>query len=106
MLFVRARRGIAVVSLVTASLGSCKQKPELRLTWTPSTGDVLGYSIERTIDTTSDFTQIARVGPGVSAYTDSGLTVGITYCYRVQAFNAVGVSPYTEAVCKTAGTSP
>jgi hypothetical protein len=101
----RVPRRIVVLSVIVVSLAGCKHAPELKLTWQPSTGDIRGYRIERKIGTTGAFSQIASVGPQVSDYTDSGLTAGTTYCYRVQAFNDAGASPYTEEVCKTAGAS-
>ena len=61
-----------------------------------------GFKIERRIGTTQTYTQVAIVGANVTAYNDSGLVDGDTYCYRVLAFNATGTSPYSNEVCAAA----
>src|SRR5712692_7485367 len=51
--------------------------------------------------TTEAFAELTRTGAGVTAYTDSSVAVGTTYCYRVRAFNAVGYSDYSDVACAT-----
>jgi hypothetical protein len=76
---------------------------QLSLTWINSSTDELGFSVERSTETTDSFTEIATTEPGVTAYTDSNLADATTYCYRVRAFNAVGYSDYANVAC---GTTP
>jgi len=42
------------------------------------------------------------VGVNVTSYTDTNLTDGATYCYRVAAFNSAGSSAYTLEGCAAA----
>jgi hypothetical protein len=52
--------------------------------------------------TTGIYTQIATVGANVTSYTDTNLTEGAIYCYRVAAFNSAGSSAYTIEGCAAA----
>jgi hypothetical protein len=72
------------------------------LAWADNSDDETGFSIERKTETNGLFAQIATVGADVNSYIDSGLTAGVTYCYRVSAFNAAGASTYTNEACKSA----
>jgi hypothetical protein len=74
---------------------------QLHLTWTSNSTNEDGFNIERKSGTTGTFSQIASVGANVVTYTDSNLMAGGTYCYRVNAFNAAGVSDFTLEACAT-----
>ena len=64
------------------------------LNWNDNTDTVTGYKVYR--DTN------AGVNTAVSAYTDTGLTNGTSYCYRVTAENGSGnESSPTAQVCAT-----
>jgi hypothetical protein len=68
---------------------------QIQLTWsdaTPNTGTEI--KIERSADGTT-FTQIALVGRSDTTFTDTGLSPGTTYYYRIRATNQVGDSAYT-----------
>jgi hypothetical protein len=71
------------------------------LSWTDNSNNESGFNIERKIGTNGTFAQIATVGSNVTSYTDSNVTAGTTYCYRVNAFNSAGPSAYTGELCKT-----
>src|SRR5262249_45860299 len=67
-----------------------------------STAVVTGFDVERAPGignpiSCGTFTQIASVGD-VLTYTDTdaSLKPGAAYCYRVRAFNAYGVSDYSN----------
>src|SRR5439155_332826 len=81
---------------------------EIDLRWTaPSDlgGLILtGYKIYRS---TSSGTETGYVNLGnVNSYTNTGLTPGVTYFYKVAAINAVGVSPQSNEASATAITVP
>jgi hypothetical protein len=73
----------------------------LQLTWTDNSTNEEGFKIQRRNGATEAFAQIATVGANVTAYTDANLNEGDTFCYRVNAFNAAGDSPFTPEACAT-----
>lgn len=72
----------------------------LKLSWKDSSTNESGFKVERLSG--ASYVEIASVGANVQTYTDSGLTSGSTYCYRVRAFNSSGSSGTTNAACATA----
>jgi hypothetical protein len=60
------------------------------LTWGNVAGES-GYRVERSVNGGS-FTQVATTTANVVTYTNTGLTAGTTYTYRVKAFSAAGDS--------------
>ncbi|MPZ76505.1 MAG: DUF1080 domain-containing protein [Deltaproteobacteria bacterium] len=71
----------------------------LRLNWQDNSTNESGFKIERLAG--GNYTQIASVGANIQSYTDSGLTLGSSYCYRVRAFNSAGTSPTSNSACAT-----
>jgi hypothetical protein len=68
---------------------------QIRLTWdNPTPNTATGIKIERSTDGTT-FTQIGIVGRGDTSFTDTGLSPGTAYYYRIRATNQVGDSNYT-----------
>jgi Divergent InlB B-repeat domain/FG-GAP-like repeat len=74
---------------------------QLQLAWTDNSNNESGFKIERKLGTTGTFSQIATVGVNVTTYTDTNLTDGATYCYRLAAFNSAGTSAYSAEGCGT-----
>jgi hypothetical protein len=54
-----------------------------------------GFHILRSTDG-QFWTQVGSVGAGVTAYTDSAITAGVTYYYAVASFNACGDSAWSN----------
>ena len=79
------------------------QAAVLRLSWQDTSNTETGFKIERM--TGSNYVEIASVAANVVTYSDTTLTEGSTYCYRVRAFNASGLSAPTNAACTTAPIS-
>jgi hypothetical protein len=75
---------------------------ELQLAWTDNADNEDGFRIERKMGTTGTYTQIATVGANVTSYTDTNLSEGATYCYRLAAFNSAGSSAYAIEGCAAA----
>jgi fibronectin type 3 domain-containing protein len=79
----------------------------LILTWTDNSGNEdreSGFGIQR--DAGSGFVPLAFVGANVTQYTDAALTAGVTYRYRVFAFNASGKSGYSNTAQGRLGAVP
>ena len=73
--------------------------------WTDNASNEDGFKIERAQGTTSTFTQIATVGANVTTYANTDLAAGLTFTYRVRAFNAGGNSAYSNTIAGTTGTA-
>ncbi|HEX4817951.1 MAG TPA: cellulose binding domain-containing protein [Nonomuraea sp.] len=67
------------------------------LSWSPSSGTVSSYQIERATGATS--TNFTQVGTSASpSFTNTGLSANTTYRYRVRATNSAGTSGYSGIV--------
>ena len=73
---------VALALLMTSQL----EAAILQLRWQNTSTDHTGITIERQNGTS--YVQIASVAPATQSYSDSGLSDGTTYCYRVRAVNA------------------
>jgi len=82
----------------------------IKLSWYDQATKEEGFAIERQDAPGGGFVEVARFpagslsgGVGYVNWTDSGLTPGATYNYRVAAYNAAGKSTYTP---EAQGTAP
>jgi hypothetical protein len=71
-----------------------------RLTWADRSSTETAFAVERSSNGTS-FTRIAQPGSNVTSYTNSGLSAGTKYWYRVYATNSAGPSSYSNTVSIT-----
>jgi len=74
---------------------------QLSLTWMDTAGDEVGLAVERSTGAMETFEEISATGPGITAYTDTGVADGTTYCYRVRAFDTSAYSSYSNVACGT-----
>jgi hypothetical protein len=74
---------------------------QLTLTWVDQSDGETGFSIERKATTTGVYGVLAKTSAGTITYVDTSVAGGSTYCYRVQAFNGAGSSPYSNEACAT-----
>jgi hypothetical protein len=96
----RIRRHAPKFALLAALLSpSLALAAQLTLTWTDNANNERGYQVERQIGG-GGYSQIATLGANATSYTDSNLAEATTHCYRVRAFNAAGVSGYSNEACK------
>lgn len=75
-----------VPTAVTLTAGNGSASGQITLNWTASTA-ATGYLVERSTSSGTGFTTLATVSSPLTTYTDTGLTTGQTYYYRVKAFN-------------------
>jgi predicted phage tail protein len=80
---------------------SAVKKRKIQLNWTDASSNESGFAIERSTNNVS-WTQIATVGANATTYTNSGLSAGTTYFYRVRAYNSAGYSGYSNTASATA----
>jgi hypothetical protein len=96
--------GSAPALLAPSRLGATGlSRSQIGLTWQDNAGTEDGFSVERCAGIgCTGFTQVAVVGRDVTSYVDDGLARNASYSYRVRAFNAGGVSAYSNtATAKT-----
>jgi len=68
----------------------------ITLSWLDNADNELGFFIERFPDGTNGWELVASTGPDTASFTDTGLPPGSTFYYQVQAFNAAGVSDFSN----------
>ncbi len=73
---------------------------QINLNWQDNSSDETGFKIERKTGSGS-YSQIATVGAGVTSYSNTYLSAGTTYYYRVRAYNAAGNSDYSNEASAT-----
>ena len=80
---------LAPTSLVAIAVSSS----QINLTWIDNSNNETGFIIERSLDGSTNWTQIAAPAANATTYSDSnGLAGSTTYYYRVRATDAVGPS--------------
>jgi alpha-tubulin suppressor-like RCC1 family protein len=90
---------IPVTGLTVTAISSS----QINLLWTDNSFNENGFQIERGI-TNSAYSSLITIGPNITSYSDTGLTLGTTYYYRIRTYNAFGNSPYSnEANATTTG---
>ena len=77
---------------------------QINLSWTDRSDNETGFKIERKTGG-SDFQQIAVVGPNITVYADTGLYSGVTYTYRIRAYNNGGNSGYSNSASAVTGST-
>ena len=95
----------AAPAALTASPMSSSQ---VNLGWADNSSSESSFRIERCQGAEcTGFAEIAFVGVNTTSYSNTGLTAGTSYRYRVRAMNAAGPSGYSNTVtATTSGTPP
>ena len=73
---------------------------KISLTWRDNSNFEKRYKIERKVEG-GNYSQIATVSSNTTSYTDTGLTPGATYYYRIKAYNNAGDSDYSNEASAT-----
>lgn len=69
---------------------------QIDLAWTDNSNNEAGFKIERKTGIDGTYSQVAIVGAGIINYSDTGLTAGTNYDYRIRAYNSLGDSAYSN----------
>jgi hypothetical protein len=94
---------VAAPSNLTATVVSSSQ---VNLTWTDNATNETSYSVERSTNGGSTWTVLPGLPANTSSYSDTGLTAGTAYVYRVRAFNGTIPSGYSNQATVTTAASP
>ncbi len=65
---------------------------QIGLTWTDGSSNESGFILERSLNGSTGWVQIATPAANATQYGDSGLSAGTQYWYRIRAANAAGAS--------------
>lgn len=87
-------------------IASQQTRPWLRnnLTWRDNSANETGFYIERSTDGGATWVRYAQVSANVTSYQDRNISRGITYYYRVLAFNSFGTASPSN-VAQIGGTT-
>jgi hypothetical protein len=77
---------------------------QINLSWNDVIGDT-GYVIERSANGTSGWGQVGTTSASVTTFSDTGLTAGAIYYYRVRANGLGGSGAYSSVVNTTTFTA-
>jgi len=77
----------------------------IRLNWSDNANTELGYQIERSFNGGA-FALLTTVAANTATYTNTGLTTGSTYSYRVRAVIPTGFTDYSNVASATLVTPP
>jgi L-fucose mutarotase/ribose pyranase (RbsD/FucU family) len=91
-----AATAILAIPGIPGSLLSASGNGEARIYWTGSTG-ATSYNVKRSLASSGTYTTVGTVATATE-FTDTGLTNGTTYYYRVSAVNAAGESANSGVV--------
>lgn len=88
-----------IIALILFAITSAANAADLVLSWKDNSTNEAGFAIERSPGTgTPVWAEVARTGPDVTTWTDTGLPNNTAFSYRLRAFNAGGFSAYTPTV--------
>jgi uncharacterized repeat protein (TIGR02543 family) len=90
---------MAVTAILT--LFGVAHAAQLSLTWTDTSTNEDGFTLERKTGSAGAYGQLASLPAGTTGYVDTTVTAGTTYCYRVRAYNSAGDSAYSNEACAT-----
>jgi Concanavalin A-like lectin/glucanases superfamily/PA14 domain/Bacterial Ig domain/PKD domain/Fibronectin type III domain len=76
-------------------------KTQIDLAWTDASNNETGFRVERSLTSGSGFAEVVSLPGGSHSWSDTGLTPGTTYYYRVQAYNNAGATASNEAGAST-----
>jgi autotransporter-associated beta strand protein len=88
-------------SAPTALAASAVSASQIDLSWTDNASDESGFKLERSPDGTTGWTQISTPAANATSHSDTGLTLGTPYHYRLRATNTGGDSTYTATATAT-----
>lgn len=88
----------------TGFTATTASQSRINLAWTDTSDDAMyqesGFTIERQVGA-GGYSSLVTLAGETTTYTNSGLTCGTSYGYRIQAFNAGGTSAWVTATAST-----
>ena len=75
------------------------QAQQLTLSWIDNSGGDASFIIQRATSTTGPYSATVQVPVGTTSYSDTAVSLGVTYCYQVAAVNSAGASSFSTPAC-------
>jgi len=108
------KNGICVYQLIApnapsnlvATLNSMYPSTRIDLEWTDNSVNENGFRIERQVDSAHSWLEIASIGTDITSYYDIGLNSGVSYNYKIIAYNDYGDSGYSNTASATTNIMP
>ncbi len=75
--------------------------PHVNLSWTDMFSNETGFKVERKMGVGDVYTQVASLGANQTTWSDSNLSLSVSYYYRVSVFNSSGTIAYSNEACVT-----
>jgi hypothetical protein len=97
-----ASRPTAPSGLTAVAVSSSR----ISLTWVDNSSSETGFKVERKTGAAGSWAVAASTGANVTSLSDTGLTPGTTYYYRVQATSGAESSPYSNEASATTASAP
>ncbi len=81
---------------IPSNLTSINTGPDnVQLSWNDNSSNETGFRIERSKESSKNFSTVFKTGPNVTQFIDQGLQEGVTYYYRVASIANESYSPFT-----------
>lgn len=93
--------GTVLIPTAPSGLAALPASNFMSLAWNDNSSNETGFNVERKTGISGGWSQIASVGQNIAAYRDYGVSAGVTYYYRVSAYNASGSSSYSNETSVT-----
>ena len=88
--------GITPLSMPTSLSATAVSSSQINLTWVDNSSSESGYTIEHSPVDNLHYTEVGTVWANVTSYSDTGLSEGTKYYYRVRAYNSITISGYSS----------
>jgi List-Bact-rpt repeat protein len=95
----RLRPFLAALLLASLLNAHTAISAQLTASWDDNSGGQAAFIIERRLTEEPTFAPVGDLAPGMTAYVDAAISDGLTYCYRVKAYDSLGESPYSDEAC-------
>ncbi len=94
-----------IPSVPSNLIATAQSATQIDLNWTDNSNNETGFKLERKVGVSGAWSQIATVGTNQTTYSNTGLTAGTSYYYRVRAYNSYGDSDYSSETIVPASPS-
>jgi Divergent InlB B-repeat domain len=96
---------VLVILMAVVVLDVTDAAAQLTASWIDNSNGAAAFSIERRLSTDTAYASLASVPTGVMTYLDASAAQGVSYCYRVLAYDQYGTSAYSNEACGAAAVA-